>query len=98
MTGGKRSSKRSGRTRNMWSLQRVRPYCARRSACKVVKSSPGQTMIASASIVPRLVSSFGGDAAWTAVSRRKVTWKRSPSQAASWGIASRDSTRASCGL
>src|ERR1700733_10210190 len=60
MTGGKRSSKRSGRRRSIWSLQRVRPYCARRSACKVEKSSPGQTIIASASIGPRLVSSLGG--------------------------------------
>ncbi len=81
--------------RSICSRQRVRP--ASSSGNSVVRSSPGQTTMASARITPSAVSSRPGVTSWTAVPRRKVT-PRAASQTASAGIAVRDSTRSSCSL
>ena len=66
-----------------------------RSGNRVRKSSPGHTTAASARIVPDEVSIAGGSTARTTVSRRKVTPCASARWRASFGIASRLSTRIS---
>ena len=88
----------AGARRIICSLQRVTPYSAMRSGNNVVVSSPGQTMIASASVTFFAVTTRPLTTSRTASPKRNVTPWRSARKAESCPIAVLDSTRISCGL